>query len=522
MRIGIDVGGTHTDAVLFDGKTLLASHKSLTSDDIASGVIAAVREILQQSAISASAITMVVLGTTQFTNAVVQRRGLERVGALRIGAQSSAALAIGAKWPVDIAQSVIEARYMVDGGHDFDGQQIKPLDERGVEEAAHMFAQKQCQAIAVTGVFSTSNGQAEKRAAEIIRHHNPKTFLALSSDLGDIGLYQRENATLLNASLMPLADHTIGSFERAFIDLELACPFFISQNDGTLMSADRARHYPVFTFSSGPTNSMRGATWLAGEANAMVVDVGGTTSDIGMLIDGYPRPSGAAVKIGGVLTNFRMPDVMALGLGGGSLIEQDGSIIGPRSVGKDLPKDARIFGGGVLTASDIAVAAGLVNFGERARVADIPPETIKTTQKTIHRMLSRTVDQMKTSPAPLPLIVVGGGGFLVPDNVEGVSHVIRPENGGVANAIGAAFAQVSGVAEKMVHFRTHDRDDALAAVRKEAMEMAVRQGAVRASVSIVDIKEEMLTYTDEPGAIIRARAVGDIDLTSFAHIGAQH
>ena len=110
-------------------------------------------------------------------------------------------------------------------------------------------------------------------------------------------------------------------------------------------------------------------------------------------------------------------------------------------------------------------------------------------------MLSRTVDQMKTSPASLPLIVVGGGGFLVPDNVEGVSHVIRPENGGVANAIGAAFAQVSGVAEKMVHFRTHDRDDALAAVRKEAMEMAVRQGAVRASVSIVDIKEEMLTYT---------------------------
>ena len=112
-------------------------------------------------------------------------------------------------------------------------------------------------------------------------------------------------------------------------ELKIEAPFFISQNDGTLMAPEHVERYPVLTFASGPTNSMRGAALLAGLKEAMVVDIGGTTSDVGMLMHGFPREAAVSVDIGGVRTNFRMPDVLAIGLGGGSLVREDGARIGP-------------------------------------------------------------------------------------------------------------------------------------------------------------------------------------------------
>ena len=120
--------------------------------------------------------------------------------------------------------------------------------------------------------------------------------------------------------------------------------------------------YPVFTFSCGPTNSLRGAAELTNISNGIVVDIGGTSTDVNMLINRFPRPASAYVKIGGVRTSFRMPDTVSIGLGGGSLVsfnKQDGSVkIGPQSVGYQLKKEARCFGGQILTTTDIAIALG--------------------------------------------------------------------------------------------------------------------------------------------------------------------
>jgi len=137
-------------------------------------------------------------------------------------------------------------------------------------------------------------------------------------------------------------------------DLGIVAPLYLTQNDGTLMSADFAEMYPVLTFASGPTNSMRGAAFLSGLKDAMVVDIGGTTSDIGALTHGFPREASVAVDIGGVRTNFRMPDVFSFGLGGGSIVRQDLLRIGPQSVGYRLTKEALVFGGDTLTTTDIA------------------------------------------------------------------------------------------------------------------------------------------------------------------------
>lgn len=516
MRIGIDVGGTHTDAVLMRGRELIAATKALTTDDISTGILNAIREILKSSGARPAGVRAVMLGTTQFTNAVVERRELAPVAAIRIGAQSTRALPVMAKWPDDLRAKADGAQYLVDGGHDYDGTEIVPFDREAVDAAAADLTERGIKAAAITAVFSSINPGAEKEAAERLRAAAPDLAISLSHEIGAIGLYQRENATILNAALQIFSKGVAAAFQSALADLGLACPLFISQNDGTLMSASFAADFPVLTFSSGPTNSMRGAAFLSGVRDAMVADIGGTTSDIGMLIGGFPRQSGLAVRIGGVLTNFRMPDVLAVGLGGGSRVSPDGARTGPQSVGRELPKMGRVFGGEVLTATDIAVAAGRADIGDRARVADLPRDVVDAAMAQIRATLEDNIDRMKTSASDLPLIVVGGGEFLCPDELAGVSEVIRPENGGVANAIGAAFAQVGGEAETIYRRDSQNREAVLAEVKRAAGERAVAAGARPETIEIIDIEETPMSYLAEQASRIRAKAVGEADLERLA------
>ncbi len=519
MRIGVDVGGTYTDAVVLDGRALLAAAKETTSDDIASGVVAAVREALAQSGLAPGAIEMITIGTTQMTNAVVSREGLAPAGVIRLGRQSSAALPIAAKWPEDIARVAVGPSAMVDGGFDYDGAPILPTDMAALDRALAAIEAAGADVVAISSVFATSNSEGERQAAARAQERLPAVKCSLSSALGGVGLHQRENATILNAALLPLAARVVSAFREAFAALSLECPLFLSQNDGTLMAAAYAERFPVFTFSSGPTNSMRGAAYLTGARDAMVVDVGGTTSDIGMLIDGFPRPSGSAVSIGGVLTNFRMPDVLAVGLGGGSLVEAQGASGGPRAVGRDLSTRGRVFGGDTLTATDIAVLAGRAALGDKTRAGDVPTETVETARATMKTMLENGVDAMKTSAAPLPLIAVGGGAFLLPDALEGASEIIRPENAGVANALGAAFAQVGGEAEVIYSASKRPREAALGEAKSLAAARAEAAGALQPTIEIVEIHETPMSYMDEPGAVIRVKAVGDVDLARIRRTG---
>ena len=510
MRIGIDVGGTHTDAVLLDGDQLLAATKRPTTEDIQSGVLDGLNEVLRQSGVSPDTVQMVTIGTTQFTNAVVERSGLVPVAAVRVGKQSSSAMPIAAKWPADIKAAALHSAHMIDGGSEFDGRPIVPTDFEAL--AAAMPTLSKAETVAISAVFGTADPTAEEAVAAHIRESAGTALISCSHIFGQLGLHQRENATILNSALLPLADKVATAFETAFATIGLTCPLFISQNDGTLMTAEFARKFPVLTFSSGPTNSMRGATFLSGEANAMVVDIGGTTSDIGMLIDGFPRPSGSYVSVAGVRTNFRMPDVLAVGLGGGSFVSDDGATVGPKSLGHRLTTEGLVFGGSTMTATDIAVSAGRADIGDTAKTQAIPDQVRTTAMAEMRRLLEDHIDQMKTSPEPLPLIVVGGGAFLAPDALAGVSKVIRPENAGVANAIGAAFAQVGGEAEAVYTQSQRTRDEALAEAKAAAIRKAVVAGAEENSTQIVTIDETPMSYVDEPGAVIRVKAIGDVDL----------
>jgi N-methylhydantoinase A/oxoprolinase/acetone carboxylase beta subunit len=399
---------------------------------------------------------------------------------------------------------------MLRGGNEFDGREIAPLDEIGVRNVARELKQKNVTAAAISSVFSPVTAEMEQRAAAIVAEEVPGIRLSLSHEIGRIGFLERENATVMNACLVDLAFAVVSSFRRALRELKVEAPFFISQNDGTLMVPEHVEKYPVLTFASGPTNSMRGAALLAGLKEAMVVDIGGTTSDVGMLIRGFPREAAVSVDIGGVRTNFRMPDVLAIGLGGGSLVREDGARIGPDSVGYELTSKALVFGGDVLTTTDIVVAAGLEDIGERSRVKHLHRDTIETALTTIHRMADTAVDRMKTSAEPLPVILVGGGAILLSRDLQSASTVLRPEHSSVANAIGAAVAQVGGEVDRVFAVEGTTRDAVLGIAKREASDRAIAAGAQQDSVKIVDVEDVPLAYLPGNATRIRVKAVGDL------------
>jgi N-methylhydantoinase A/oxoprolinase/acetone carboxylase beta subunit len=294
----------------------------------------------------------------------------------------------------------------------------------------------------------------------------PDANITLSSDVGRTGLLERENAAIMNAALRPLAATVGEGFARALSDLAINAPFFVSQNDGTLMTAEHMQRFPVLTFAAGPTNSLRGAAFLTGRSDALVADIGGTTTDIGVLVGGFPRQSSLHVDIGGVRTNFRMPDLLSIGLGGGSrVILGEKPVIGPESVGFRLAQEALIFGGTTLTTSDVAVAAGKASFGDPEKVRQLNPRQVELALDSMHHMVEEGLDRMKTSSSDLPLILVGGGAILISKPLAGVSETIVPEGAGVANAVGAAIGQVSGAVDRIYNLEEFGREEALSDAR---------------------------------------------------------
>jgi N-methylhydantoinase A/oxoprolinase/acetone carboxylase beta subunit len=512
MRIGIDVGGTNTDAVLMEGMEVLASHKTPTTADVGSGITSALQNVFLGGSCRPEDVTAVMIGTTHFTNAVVERRRLLESAAIRIALPATQALPPMIDWPPDLRKAIGNHVYMVHGGYEFDGREISPFDEKEILEVAADLKRKGIRSVALTSVFAPVNAAMEQRAAAILREEIPDLFVSLSSEIGRIGLLERENATIVNACLQELAINVVRSFREALNKLKIQAPFYISQNDGTLMSSDYAEKYPILTFASGPTNSMRGAAFLSEAKEAVVVDIGGTTSDVGALSHGFPREASAEVEIANVRTNFRMPDLVSFGLGGGSIVREDNGqlTIGPDSVGYELSEKALVFGGSTLTATDIAVAAGHLELGDPGRVRSLPAGLVERALALIHETVETSIDRMKTSAEPIPVLLVGGGSVLIARPIAGASEVRKPANYAVANAIGAAIAQVGGEVDRVFSLDGSSRDVALAAAKQEAADKAIQAGARPDTVQIVDVEEVPLTYLPTNAVRMRIKAVGDL------------
>ena len=513
--LGIDVGGTNTDAVILDKQqTIIASVKTHTTKDIESGIYDAITKVLKISQLNPEDIHLAMLGTTQATNAIVERKGLAEIGVIRLGFPATAAIPPYSEWPNDLVKSMSGKYSLVHGGYEYDGQLITSVDDQELRQVLTDW-QGKIESLAVVGVFSALNKNQEEHVAEIAHEILGDNIpISLSAAIGSIGLITRENATILNSGLCRIIQRVAYGFSNALLKQGIVqADIYLCQNDGTLMSLDFAAQYPILTIGSGPTNSIRGAAYLAKKRDALVLDIGGTTSDIGVLVNGFPRESSKGVEVGGVQTNFRMPDILSIGLGGGSIVRQhdDGTVtIGPDSVGYQITDKAICFGGDVVTATDIAVRLGYVDLGNPVLTKKIDENLAQKASAEIKRMLETAIDKMKSSADDVDLILVGGGRIIVHGELAGTSHVFTDPNGGVANAIGATIAQVGGQYEKLYQYATVDRTKAISDATMLAKQQAITAGAKGGSTEVVDFEEIPLAYAPGNTTRVKVRVVGDL------------
>jgi N-methylhydantoinase A/oxoprolinase/acetone carboxylase beta subunit len=386
--------------------------------------------------------------------------------------------------------------------------------------------------VAIVGVFSALDhtGAHEERCKSLLQSILPSLSVTCSHTIGGPGLLTRENATILNASILPLARRTIHGFQTAMAQLSLACPLYLTTNEGTLMSASSAAELPIRTFASGPTNSMTGAAFLAGldekrnGKQIIVVDIGGTTTDAGALMEsGFPRQAPGYVEVGGVRTAFSMPAVKSIGLGGGSRVvlgEDDTAKVGPESVGHELTTKALVFGGDVLTATDIVVASEKSSIGDTTLIKDVSSEVISQARKRVKAMLEKLIEDMKVSAEPATVLLVGGGSIVQMDELDGVAECIIPPHHDSANAVGAAIAKVAGEVDVIEILEGKDEATVVEQAKQKAIQLAVEKGA-DTDVQVVELEKVPLQYVSNKATRLIVKAVGKLAIPKSSSQVAQ-
>ena len=508
MRIGIDVGGTNTDSVLINNNKIESSFKTNTSEDISDSVKLSISKVIQNQA--KEKINSIIIGTTHLINDLLERKNLSKTGVIRLCGPATKLLKPLCDWPDDIKKSNNFIANFTDGGLEFDGREISAVNKSEIQKLCEIYKKEQVESIAITGIFASVNPYQELEVKNIIANEMGEIPISMSHQIGRIGLLERENATILNAMLSNSAKKTFANLTKIISDLNLKSKIYITQNDGTMASIDDALNYPIFSLSSGPTNSMRGAAFLSGIKDGIVIDIGGTSTDIGMLINSFPKESSIAVEFSGIRTNFRMADVLSIPLGGGSIINQKTPYVSNQSLGNRITTDSLSFNGTITTITDIYTNQNKANFIPPNQNFKLSSDVIKSVENEIYSKISIAVDRMKTDSKNIKAIVVGGGSFIIPKKLDGVDLIKFPEFGEVANAIGSSMAQISGYSEKVFSTTDLSRNEIIEISKNEAIENAITKGAEKKSIEIIDLEEIPLSYLPSNAVTIKTRAIGNI------------
>lgn len=324
--LGVDTGGTFTDAVVFDDETgaVIARAKSLTTHaDLAKGVAAAMDAAIAEAGADAAEIALASMSTTLATNALVEGHG-DGAGLVMIGfseadlARAGLGDALGSDPAIFIA-----------GGHNSSGGEAAPLDADALKAALAVTAGKVA-AFAVAGVFAVRNPAHEIRAREIIAEATSLPVTCSHELSARLGGPKRALTTLLNARLIGMIHRLIEATETLMRARGINAPLMVVKGDGALMSAPVARTRPIETILSGPAASVVGAAHLTGLKEAVVADIGGTTTDIATLSDGRPRIDPEGARVGGWTTMVEAVAMRTHGLGGDSEVGLDMSALRPR------------------------------------------------------------------------------------------------------------------------------------------------------------------------------------------------
>ena len=320
LVLGIDTGGTYTDGVIVERseKTILSKAKALTTRE---NLIAGIRDCIDGLKFERfEEISAVSLSTTLATNAIVESRGCD-VGLIMLG------------YALEKETPAIETRY-IEGGHGVNGREAMPLDLDAVKEAVLSMKGK-VGAIAISGIFSVRNPEHELAVQKIVTELLNLPVVCAHHLSRSLGVYERTLTAVLNARLIPVVTELLTSVKTAMDEKGIYCPLMVVKGDGSLMSEEQAKDKPIETILSGPASSVMGAIFLAGEKDALVLDMGGTTTDIAVLKNGTPKLGGTGARVGGWPTMVEAAEIFTYGLGGDSYIRlnDDGTpVLDPQRV----------------------------------------------------------------------------------------------------------------------------------------------------------------------------------------------
>jgi N-methylhydantoinase A/oxoprolinase/acetone carboxylase beta subunit len=313
LGLGIDTGGTYTDAVVVDMSdlTVLAKAKSPTTyHDLSIGVMGAIDGILEQKTYDLEDIAFVGLSTTLATNSILTGKG-GKVGHIGIG------------WtPQPNFRSGADMDAYVKGGHGVWAQQQEPLDIEAVMEAIERM-KGEVDSFVVSAHFSVYNPVHEREVADLIKKMSGLPVVLGHQLSSELGVPQRSVTAVLNARLLPVISEFLEGVERSLTERGITATILVFKGDGTLMNLNMARERPVETILSGPAASLMGGKMLCNEQNCIVVDIGGTSTDIAYLDDGFPRISKEGASVGNWRTRVKAIDILTVGLGGDSHVISD-------------------------------------------------------------------------------------------------------------------------------------------------------------------------------------------------------
>ncbi|MFC4214355.1 hydantoinase/oxoprolinase N-terminal domain-containing protein [Pseudophaeobacter arcticus] len=333
LLLGVDTGGTYTDAVLIrDEKEVIASAKSLTTrTDLAIGVGGAIRAVLEQSGCAAAEVSMAALSTTLATNALVEGQG-GRVALIYVGFSAADLDRHGLRDALKGDPALVLA-----GGHNHAGTEACALDVEGLRAFLETDSAG-VSGFAVASVFATRNPAHELEVARIIAEMTQAPVTCSHQLSAKLNGPKRAVTAVLNARLIGMIDRLIGRAQDTLVALGVTAPMMVVRGDGALMSAEQARERPIETILSGPAASIVGARWLTGAENALVSDIGGTTTDVALIRDGKPAIDPAGARVGAFRTMVEAVAMRTTGLGGDSQVHlqasglQGGVTLGPRRV----------------------------------------------------------------------------------------------------------------------------------------------------------------------------------------------
>ncbi len=504
-RIGVDIGGTNTDAVLVSEKNeILAKCKVQTLDSIEKSVVTAISKIVENG--NEEKIEGIFIGTTHATNAILEEKDLLPTGIIRIAGQYPDVTS-GYTWPKSLQDKAIKGQRTIPGGFECDGSEISPFSKEEAKKAVYDLLELGCEGFAIIGSFSIINPLHELHVRKILQEiKGQNTPCTCSYEISGLGFIERENATILNTSLKYVMAKGFQNIQNALKELHLECPMYMVQNDQSAMTFEEACHLPILTIASGQTNSFIGGTVLSGYNDALVIDVGGTSSDIGLVLNKMPKRSSHSTKIGGVQMQFCLPDTNSLAIGGGSIVTEQG--VGPQSVSKHLLKKALCFGGDICTLTDLGITVGAIEI-DGTKSSPYCKEKALRHLKELSKQLEKAIVVMLGKSRELPIILVGGGAPIICWALlrfSSLKNVQTIEHSNVANAFGAALCEFSATIDTIKSLR--DDTSVLQDLKNEALLKAIEKGASKDQVRITQMEITPIAYSKENLSKIYIRACG--------------